>query len=111
MNIDPYPATKTNDCRTCGTADDGYCKPCETRTKAIRTAFSEYRIAQLEAAIAKHRFAVGQAYGIGSFKTQHAANMELWAVIKAEPVEKPSVFPETVEETGLARPAMMEETE
>ena len=69
------------------------------------------RIAELEAAIVKHRFAVGQAYGLGSFKTQHAANMELWALVKTEPVEKPSVFPETVEETGLARPAMMEEAE
>lgn len=110
MNIDPYPA-KTDDCRTCGTADDGYCTLCETRTTAIRTAYSEYRIAQLEAAIEQHRFSVGHAYGIGSFRTQHAANMALWAVIKTEPVEKPSVFPKTVEETGLARPAMMEETE
>jgi hypothetical protein len=111
MNIDPYPVTKTNDCRTCGTADNGYCKLCETRTKTIRTAFSEYRIAQLEAAIEQHRFTVGHAYGIGSFKAQHAANMALWAVVSVEPVEKPSVFPETIEETGLARPAMMEEIE
>lgn len=110
MNIDPYPA-KTDDCRSCGTADDGYCDPCEARTKEIRTVYSEYRIAQLEAAITQHRLSVGQAYGIGSFKAQHAANMALWSVVKTEPVEKPSVFPETVEETGLARPAMMEETE
>lgn len=69
------------------------------------------RVAELEAAIVQHRFAVGQAYGLGSMKTHHAANMELWALVKTDPVERPSVFPDRIEETGLARPAMMEETE
>lgn len=40
------------------------------------------RCALLEAAIQHHRMAVGQAYGIGSFKTQHAANMELWKHVR-----------------------------
>jgi hypothetical protein len=37
------------------------------------------KLGELEAAIEQHRLDVGQAYGIGSFKTQHAANMRLWA--------------------------------
>jgi len=43
---------------------------------------AEERVAMLEAAIMNHRMAVGQAYGIGSFKTQHAANLELWLLVK-----------------------------
>ena len=43
---------------------------------------AEERVAMLEAAIVHHRMAVGQAYGVGSFKTQHAANLELWLLVK-----------------------------
>ena len=72
---------------------------------------AEYQL--LRDTISWHRHKVGQAYGIGSFKAQHAANMELWKLIKVHDVvtELPEVVANTLEAEGLARPAMMEETE
>lgn len=96
-------------CRACDATTE-FCTPCLSRSESMRNTDND-RITILEAAIRQHRLAVGEAYGIGSFKTQHAANMALWELVRVAPVERPSVFPDTVEETGLARPAMMEETE
>jgi hypothetical protein len=44
----------------------------------------EDRCALLEAAIRQHRQQIGEAYGIGSFRAQHAANMRLWEHVRSE---------------------------
>ena len=66
---------------------------------------------RLRAAIESHRLAVGQAYGIGSFKRLHAVNIELWeaagVLARQETVEE--VMAEDREERDeLHRPAMLE---
>lgn len=73
---------------------------------------AEDRCALLEAAIKRHRQQVGQAYGIGSFKTQHAANMELWEHVRSGfGTASTENADEPVADAGLARPAMMEDDE
>lgn len=70
------------------------------------------RVEMLVAAIRAHRLAVGQAYGMGSFKAQHAANVALWSVV----AEDPTMFMgdwelpvSGLDEAGLARPAHLED--
>lgn len=67
---------------------------------------------ELVAAIRAHRLAVGEAYGVGSFRAQHAANVALWSVV----AEDPTMFTgdwelpvSGLDEAGLARPAHLED--
>lgn len=64
----------------------------------------------LEHAVCQHRQQIGVAYGVGSFKTQHAANIALWKLVKPNSLLTAAVD-KVKKVTGLARPAMMEETE
>lgn len=81
----------------------------------LRDIRAEYELIKtkyetLEHAVRKHRKQIGKAYGIGSFKTQHAANMELWDHIKSGSFSA-KVVDKVKKAAGLTRPAMMEETE
>ena len=70
------------------------------------------RVAELEAAIRAHRLAVGEAYGVGSFRAQHSANSTLWALVADEPTRFTGDWelPESgLDEAGLARPAHLED--
>lgn len=66
----------------------------------------------LVAAIRAHRLAVGEAYGVGSFRAQHAANVALWALVAEEPTRFTGDWDLPVsglDEAGLARPAHLED--
>jgi hypothetical protein len=102
MNIDPYPDTPA-----VSSIDENR----RLMQEAADRLSAEDRCAMLEAAILHHRMAVGQAYGIGSFKTQHAANVELWAHVRSAFVTASTKNDESADEAGLARPAMMEDDE
>lgn len=62
---------------------------------------------RLRAAIENHRLAVGQAYGIGSFKRLHAVNIELWESISV-PVSVQVISEDREVRDELHRPAMLE---
>ncbi len=84
--------------------------------KDIRDAWDDdtERVRVLEAAIVAHRQAVGEAYGIGSFRAQAAANRALWALVEVEPTMFTGDWelPESgLDEAGLARPAHLEDDE
>ena len=67
---------------------------------------------ELVEAIKTHRLAVGEAYGVGSFRAQHAANVALWALVAEEPVGFTGDWELPVsglDEAGLARPAHLED--
>jgi len=96
-----------------GSIDDNY--RLMQDVKEMREIKAEYELLKtkyviLETAVQKHRQQVGVAYGIGSFKTQHAANMELWEHVKQQSLLT-KVAKKIKTGTGIARPAMMEETE
>jgi hypothetical protein len=64
---------------------------------------------ELLEAIRQHRNTIGTGYHYHSFRTVHEANMTLWKVLN-----KPApTYIEPIEQadSGLARPAMMEDTE
>jgi hypothetical protein len=83
--------------------------------KEMREIRTEYELLKtrytiLETAVQEHRQQIGVAYGIGSFKAQHAANMELWDHVKKESLLT-KVAKKIRTAIGIPRPAMMEETE
>ena len=83
--------------------------------KEMQQVKTEYELLKtkyviLETAVQNHRKQIGVAYGIGSFKSQHAANMKLWAHVEKESLLS-TVAKKIKTATGIARPAMMEETE
>ena len=69
------------------------------------------RVQVLEDAIAAHRLACGRAYHNDAFRHMHAANTDLWALIThVQPDENTENEPDSSNvDTGIARPAMMED--
>jgi hypothetical protein len=70
---------------------------------------------RLREAVRQHRLAVGQAYGIGSFKRFHVVNMELWAAagisVGQQSIEEEVVIENSEQRDELHRPAMLENDE
>lgn len=67
---------------------------------------------ELVEAIRAHRLAVGEAYGVGSFRAQHAANVALWSLVAEEPTRFTGDWDlpaSGLDEAELARPAHLED--